>query len=299
MAEKALISRKIENLSLVAKEKVASFLSGNRRSLFLGHGNEFADLREYRVGDELRHIDWKQSAKKYEGLIVREYEVERNTNIVFLMDASASMMLGDQERIKAAVISIASLAHAVIKNKDFFGFGAFSDSLSDFVPPRGGKLHEHLIYRKLVNIIPNGKTNIGGAIKQVAANLNRRSVIIVLSDLHDDLAEMYKGFKIAKGFNHEVQIIQFGEVGEFVLPSKVGKIKFKHPDTGDQKVADFTDPKILGKYTYEINKKHKKIISFKRKLRGLDIKIVTAYSGELTEKILLSYFTSKQRGISR
>ncbi len=299
MSEKLLISKRIENLSLIAKEKVASFLSGNRRSLYLGHGNEFADLREYRTGDEMKHIDWRQSAKRHDKLIVREFEVERNTNVIFLMDASASMMLGDMDRIKSSVIAIASLAHAVVKNKDLFGFGAFSDELSEFIHPKGGKLHEHLIYKKLLNIIPEGKTNMGEALKQVAANLKRRSVIMVLTDLHDDLDSMYRGFKIAKGFKHELQIIQLAELGEYILPDKVGKIKFQHPETGKPTVADFTDPIIKGKYNYEISKRQMEIAQFKRKLRGMNARVVTAYSGDMTEKILISYFTSKQRGMSR
>ncbi|MCY3411686.1 MAG: DUF58 domain-containing protein [Candidatus Heimdallarchaeota archaeon] len=298
MAERFIISKRIQNLALVAREKVSSFLSGNRRSLYLGNGNEFADLREYRFGDEIRHIDWRQSAKRHEKLIVREFEVERNANVVFLLDASASMMLNDSERMKSAVIAVASLAHAVISNKDFFGFGAYTERLNEFLPPKGGKLHEHLIYRKLLNIIPEGKTNIGEALKQVATNLKQRSIIIVLTDLHDNLDEMAKGFKITKGFKHEVQVVQFADVGEFELPDKVGKVKFIHPDTGKPTIADLTDPYTRGKYTYEIAKQQLEISKFKRKLRGMNIRVVSAYTGDVTEKILISYFSAKQRGRS-
>ncbi|MCH8905773.1 MAG: DUF58 domain-containing protein, partial [Candidatus Heimdallarchaeota archaeon] len=104
-----LLAKRIEGLSIKARDKVSSFLSGNRRSLYLGHGTEFADLRDYQQGDELRHIDWRATAKKYQSLVVRDYEVERNTNVVLLLDASGSMMLGKKEpRIKSAIIGIAS-----------------------------------------------------------------------------------------------------------------------------------------------------------------------------------------------
>lgn len=188
MSEGILLSKRIEGLSIVAQEKVASFLSGNRRSLFLGHGTEFADLREYVYGDDLRYIDWRATAKRQNTLIVRDFEVERNANIVFLLDASASMLLGKKDtRMKQASIAIASLTHAAIMNKDFFGFGAFSDEISDFLPPRGGKPHEFLVYRKLLNIVPEGTTDLGNAIKKVSTSLKRRSIIMVLSDLHDNL----------------------------------------------------------------------------------------------------------------
>lgn len=299
MSESDLLSKRVEGLYLHARQKVSSFLTGNRRSLFLGAGTEFADLREYQLGDDVRHIDWRATAKRYNSLIVRDFEVERNSNVILLLDASASMMLGKkQPRMKNAVIAIASLAHAAIHNKDFFGFGAFNDNLNVFIPPKGGKAHEFLIYRKLLNIVPQGVTDIGSALKQVAASLKRRSIILILSDLHDRSEDMMKGFKIAKGFNHEVQVIQLTDYGEYILPSKIGKIKFEHPETGSQTVADFSDPIVSGIYNYEINKEIQELNNFKKKLRGLKIKIVEGYTEELVEKVLLSYFSTKQRGFS-
>ena len=93
MAESNLISKRVQGLHLIAKQKVSSFLSGNRRSLFLGNGTEFSDLREYQTGDELRHIDWRATAKRYNSLIVRDFEVERNSNVVILMVSSICMIV--------------------------------------------------------------------------------------------------------------------------------------------------------------------------------------------------------------
>ncbi len=296
MSESLLLSKRIEGLSIIAKQKVASFLSGNRRSLFLGNGTEFADLREYQSGDDLRHIDWRASAKRHNSLIVREFEVERNANVVLLADVSASMMLGKKEpRMKAAIISIASLAHAAIQNKDFFGFGAFSDELSIFMPPRGGKAHEFYVYKQLLNIIPEGTTDLGNALIKISTSLKRRSIIIVITDLHDDNENLTKGFRIAKGFKHDLQVLQITDYGEFNFPGQIGKIKFPHPETKDQTVADFSDPIVSGIYSYEINKKINEIKSFKRRLRGLEIRVVETHSEDLTEKILLAYFGLKQQ----
>ncbi|MHA2090368.1 MAG: DUF58 domain-containing protein [Candidatus Kariarchaeaceae archaeon] len=297
MSESQLLSKRIEGLSIVAREKVASFLSGNRRSLFLGHGTEFADLREYQMGDDLRYIDWRASAKRYNTLIVRDFEVERNANVILLVDGSASMMLGKREpRMKGAIISIASLAHAVIHNKDFFGFGAFSNTLSMFYPPRGGKSHEFYIYKQLLNLIPEGTTDLGNALIKVSTSLKQRSIILVITDLHDETETMMKGFRIARGFKHDVQVLQISDYGEFPLPDNIGKVKFSHPETKAQTVADFTDPVVSGIYSYEINKKMIEINQLKRKLRGLKIRVIEAHSEDLTEKVLLAYFGMKQRG---
>lgn len=296
MSEALLLSKRVAGLSIIAKEKVGSFLSGNRRSLFLGNGTEFADLREYQSGDDLRHIDWRASAKRLNSLIVRDFEVERNANIVLLADVSASMMLGKKEpRMKVAIIAMASLAYAAIQNKDFFGFGAFSNKLSLFLHPRGGKSHEFYIYRQLLNLIPEGTTDLGKALIKISTSLKRRSIIFILTDLHDDMENMIKGFRIAKGFKHEVQVLQISDYGEYPLPDRLGKIKFSHPETNTPTVADFSDPIVSGIYSYEINKKLREINRFKRKLRGLNVRVVETHTEDLTERMLLAYFKAKQQ----
>lgn len=297
MSEAELLSKRVEGLSIIARQKVASFLSGNRRSLFLGSGTEFADLREYVYGDDQRHVDWRATAKRQNKLIVRDYEVERNTNVIFVMDNSASMMLGGKEpRIKSAVIAVASLAHATIMNKDNFGFGVFSDKMDEFILPRGGKPQEFLIYKKLLNLVPEGKTNLGEALKKIATTLKQRSIIMVLTDLHDNLDEMFKGFRIAKGFNHEIKVVQLTDRGEYSLPDKIGKVKFVHPGKEKPVMADFGDPLVSGLYAYEIGKQRRELKDFKRKLRGLKIEVIESYTENLVEQILLSYFNSKRQG---
>ncbi|MHA2502772.1 MAG: DUF58 domain-containing protein [Candidatus Kariarchaeaceae archaeon] len=298
MSERNLLSKRVEGLSIIAKQKVSSFLSGNRRSLFLGTGTEFADLREYVFGDDQRYIDWRATAKRQNKIIVRDFEVERNTNVIFLLDISASMLLGKEEsRIKAASIAVASLTHASIMNKDFFGFGAFSEGFQEFIPPRGGKSQEFLVYKKLLGLLPAGKTQMAGALKQIATTLTQRSLIIVLSDLHEETDELLKSFRIAKGFNHEVKVVQLTDREEFVLPEKVGKIKFMDPEKKKPVVADFADPITAGIYAYEIGSQRRKLQQFKRKLRGLKIEVVESYTENLVEKVLLAYFTAKQRGM--
>ncbi len=297
MSEVDLIAKRVRRLAVAAQIKVASFLSGNRRSLFLGNGTDFADLREYVYGDELKYVDWRATAKYQDKIIVKEFEVTRNANVMFVLDSSASMLMGRSgERIIPAVISIASLAHAVLRNKDLFGFASFSEDDTLFLNPKGGKAHEFLIYRKLLDIVPHGGTKIGEGIKHVATNLNKRSILIILSDLHDDLDSMYKGLKIAKGFNHDIIVIQLTDREDYILPKKVGKIKFKHPATNKPVTADFSDPIVSGRYAYEVNRKREELNSFIRKLRGLKIKVIRAFTEDMIEKILLAYFSEKQRG---
>lgn len=296
MTEIDALPKRIQGLSLLAREKVSSFLSGNRRSILRGEGTDFADLREYVPGDDLRHIDWRATAKRGDSLIVRDYDLERNTNVVLLLDGSASMLLGKKEpRIKIAVEAVASLAYAATMNKDFIGFGAFSEELSNFVPPKGGKSHEFFIYKQLLNLIPKGETNIGEALKAVATSLKRRSLILVVTDLHDNIEQTLDGFKIARAFKHEVQLLQITDYGEYVLPDNMGKVKFQHPETGQPEVVDFAKPMTKGLYSYDIYRSINELNEFKRNLRGLNVRVVETRTEDLTERVLLAYYSSKSR----
>ncbi len=295
-AEKVLLAKQVKNLALLAKEKVASFLAGSRQSKFRGDGTDFIDLREYIPGDDLRRIDWNVTAKYQNKLIVKEFELERNTNVVLLLDASASMLIGQKEpRIKSAVEAIASLTHATIMNKDFIGFGAYSDEISIFIPPKGGKSHEYFIFHKLLRLTPSGQTNLGEALKEVASLLKRQSLILVISDLHDKLDETFRGFRIAKAMNHEVQLLQVTDYGEFVLPKNMGKVKFTHPETKQPITIDLSDPLARGLYDYAIFKRVKEIEEFKRRLRGLKIRVVETHTQDMTQKVLLAYYSTKSK----
>lgn len=296
-SEADLVARRVQNLSILAREKVASFLSGNRRSLFKGQGTEFADLREFAAGDDTRYIDWRASAKRYNALIVRDYELEKNTNIVMLLDASGSMLLGkNSTRISKAVEAIASLAFAAVQNKDFIGFNSVSGKQSINIPPKGGKNHEYFIYRQLLNIIPTGSANIGEALKNVVNSLHHRSLIIVVSDLHNNIEETLSGFRMARAFKHEIQLIQISDYNEFVLPDNLGKIKFLHENK--PVVVDLSDTLTYGRFSYEINKRVHEINSFKRKLRGLKVRVVEVKTENIIEQVLLSYYSAKSRHYS-
>jgi uncharacterized protein (DUF58 family) len=296
MTEETPLPKRIQGLSLLAKEKVKSFLTGNRRSVLLGQGSDFSDLRDYVPGDDLRHIDWRATARRKDTLIVRDYDLERNTNIVIILDTSASMLLGKKKtRIQVATEATASLVYAATSNKDFIGFGAFSNELNVFIPPKGGKSHEFFIYRQLLNLIPSGETSIGESLKNVATKLKRKSLILVISDLHDAVEDTINGFKIARAFNHEVQLLQITDYGEFILPDKVGKIKFNNPKTGKPEVIDFSNRITKGLYHYQISNSLNKLNDFKRNLRGLKVRVVETRTDDLTDKVLYAYYSSKSR----
>ena len=288
--------KKIKKLEILAKERSTSFLQGHRRSIFRGPGTEYADLREYTEGDDLRFIDWNASSRVPFKLIVRDYEQERNTNIIMMMDTSNSMLLGEPiPRIKMAVESIATLAYTVMNNRDNFGWASFSDKIHNYIPPRGGKIHLYHVFKEMLKIAPVGKTNIGETVREIALSQKRRSIIIVLTDLHGDLEGALDGFKIARAKRHELKLIHIHDPEEFLFPKQPRQIKFQDPDTEEIQVINFSNLLERGKFMFELGLQIKKINDFKRSIRGLNIDVIDAPTTILTEKLLLAYFGTKRR----
>ena len=292
--------KKLKRLEILAKERSTSFLQGHRSSIFRGPGTEYADLREYIEGDDLRFVDWNASSRIPFKLIVRDYEQERNTNVVLMLDTSYSMLLGDpQPRIKMAVEAIATLAYTVMNNRDNFGWVSFSEKIQKYIHPRGGKTHLYHIFNEMLRIAPLGNTNIGEAVREIALAQKRRSIIIILTDLHGDLEEAMDGFKVANTKHHDVKLIHIHDPEEFLFPKNPRQVKVQDSETGEIIVVNFSNLLERGKFMYELGLQIRKINEFKRKVRGLNIDVIDAPTNVLMEKLLITYFGSKRKGLVR
>ena len=292
--------KRLKQLEILAKEKSTSFLQGHRRSIFRGPGTEFADLREYTEGDDLRFVDWNASSRVPFKLIVRDYEQERNTNVILMMDTSYSMLLGDPNpRIKLAVEAIATLAYTVMNNRDNFGWVSFSDKIHKYIPPRGGKLHLYHIFNEMLKTSPIGRTSIGEAVKEIALAQKRRSIFIILTDLHGDLEGAMDGFKVANVKRHELKLIHIHDPEEFLFPKQPRQVKYQDPDTGEIQAVNFSNLLERGRFMFELGLQIREINNFKRNIRGLNIDVIDAPTTVLTEKLLLAYFGTKRRGLMR
>lgn len=292
--------KKLRRLEILAKEKTTSFLQGHRQSIFRGPGTEYADLREYIEGDDLRFVDWNASSRVPFKLIVRDYEQERNTNVILMLDTSYSMLLGEPNpRIKMAVEAIATLAYTVMNNRDNFGWVSFSEKIHKCIPARGGKTHLYHIFNEMLRIAPFGSTNIGETVKEIALAQKRRSIIIVLTDLHGNLEEAMDGFKVANVKHHDFKLFHIHDPEEFLFPKNPRQVKYQDPETGEIKIVNFSNLLERGKFMYELGLEIRKINEFKRKVRGLNIEVIDAPTTVLTEKLLLAYFGSKRRGLVR
>ena len=292
-----LFARKVKNLEIISRLRVSSFLQGNRSSLFHGLGTDFADLREYEPGDDLRRIDWNATARKAGELVVKEFYVERNANVLGVLDVSQSMLLGETNpRVKKAVEALAALGFAANMNKDLFGLATFGQNINLYIPPKAGKKHLYYVFSRLLGVIPEGSTKIGDSIKDIIFSLKKRSIILVVTDLHANIEETFYGFKVAKAYGHDIQVIHISDPLEYVFPKRIGKVKFNDPENGETLVVDLEDPIMKGNYYFKLMKRINALHEFMKKLRGMGVRVIETTTQDVTEKVLLAYFNSKRKG---
>ena len=186
MIPKELI-KKVKQLEISTRKIIESTVSGKYQSAFKGKGINFSDLREYQIGDDIRNINWKASARS-NSTYTNLYEEERELSVLLIIDISQSGKFGSKVKTKhelAAEIA-AILGFAAIKNSDKVGLLLFSDQIETFIPPKKGKDHMLRILRDIYYTEPVGKkTNINEALTYIMNMIKKRSIIFLISDFID------------------------------------------------------------------------------------------------------------------
>lgn len=204
-------------LELRARKIVEGFISGLHKSPHHGFSVEFAEHRPYNPGDEIKHIDWKVYGKT-ERLYVKKYEEETNLRCYVLLDTSSSMYykyFSPWSKLRYAIHFGSALMYLMNRQRDACGLITFSEEIERFIPAKSSRSHLQMLFsefEKLLNEeeISSGeqrKTATAQAIHEVAERLNHRSLVIVLTDLfenvdkHDQLISSLKHLRHRK---HEV-----------------------------------------------------------------------------------------------
>jgi uncharacterized protein (DUF58 family) len=181
------VLQKVRQLEIQMKHLVNDVFSGEYHSVFKGRGMEFAEVREYMPGDDIRAIDWNVTAR-LGAPFIKKYVEERELTVMLAVDLSASGAFGSQNQFKRdlAVEICAILAFAAIQNNDKVGCLLFTDEVELFIPPRKGRQHVLRVIRELLYFEPQGTgTDLGQALQTLGRVLKRKSVVFVVSDFLD------------------------------------------------------------------------------------------------------------------
>jgi len=238
----------ISNLALRARWVVEGLMSGVHKSRAKGFSVEFEEHREYSPGDEIRRIDWK-ALGKFDRYFIKEYEDETNLRAYLLLDASASMNYASDgiTKFDYACTLTASLAYLILKQQDAAGVVTFSNRVEAFIPPRAKRDYLTQILHALENRGPGGETNVGKILDDIAGQIKRRGLIILVSDLLDEPAQILKGLRQFRFKGNDVIVFHLMDPAELNLPFD-GNILFEDLEAANLRVM--TDPRTI-RTTYQ------------------------------------------------
>ena len=215
---------------------VTDVFSGEYHSVFKGRGMEFAEVREYQPGDDIRLIDWNVTARSG-APFVKVFNEERELTVILMMDISGSGSFGTRKSLKEqlAVEICALLAFSAIRNNDKVGLILFTDTVEKYVPPRKGKQHVLRILRDVIYHEPEHRTtDIRFALDFLLRVTRRHSVVFLVSDF---LGSGYERTLRVANSKHDVVAIHIFDPREMTLPD-VGLVSFQDAETGAVYLVD-------------------------------------------------------------
>lgn len=204
------IISKLKSLELRARLVVEGFIVGLHRSPYHGFSVEFTEHRPYMQGDSPRDIDWKVFGKT-EKYFIKQYEEETNLRSYILLDTSKSMSYsseGNVRKIEYASTLAAALGYLMVEQQDAVGLALYAEKINKFLPPKSTKTYLLEIYKNLSEIAPSDKTQTAFSLNSIAEKIKRRGLVIIISDLFDDISSVLKSLKHFRYKNNEVIVFQ-------------------------------------------------------------------------------------------
>jgi uncharacterized protein (DUF58 family) len=223
--------RQLERLLLLVRAPVRGGLKGGRRSVKRGQSVEFADYRDYTLGDDLRQLDWNVYAR-LERLLVKLFVEEEDLTVTLLVDASASMAGGHPEKLRFAKRAAAALGYVGLASEDKISVSALGGRAARRQVALRGSGRVFRLLTALSGIaVAEGPTDLVAAARHAAAQLRGRGLIVLLSDLLDPGAETVIRDLAATG--SELVILHILGPDEIDPPIE-GDLRLVDAESGDQ-----------------------------------------------------------------
>lgn len=252
------------HIEIVARWIVDGFMSGLHRSPRKGFSVEFADYRPYQPGDDLRFVDWKIAARS-DRWVVRQYEEETNLRATIVLDVSRSMAWSGEQlgavgtaggapsrltKLAYAEIVTASLALLLLRQRDAVGLVRFDERVRSAVPPRARTGHWRRVLAALEEPGAGLASSAPEALNQAARLISRRGMIVLISDLLMEPAEVEAALKGLRAVGHDITVLHIMDPAERGLTG-AGEAMFVDPETDLRVPASITDVRAAYRDTVE------------------------------------------------
>lgn len=238
--------RILQRLDWQVVRRLDGLLQGDYRSLFYGYGVDFADLREYQPGDDIRYIDWNVTARM-DAPYIRQYVEDREITAWFLLDLSSSMDFGPDRGLKRAVLVdfVATIARLLTRHGNRVGAMLYGSRVERTVPARGGRIQVLRLVHDLLRQPPRpanapwtALTDLGALLTAGLHSIKPRSLIFVVSDFISAAGWERPLTLLAQ--RHEVIAVRVWDPREAELPD-VGVVLMHDAETGEQMFVDTHD----------------------------------------------------------
>ena len=280
----------LNSMALRAKLVVEGYIIGQHRSPYHGFSVEFAEHRAYGSGDEIRHIDWKLFGKT-ERLYVKRYEEETNLRAHIILDTSRSMLYksGTVSKLNYANSLAASLSYLMINQQDAAGLIQFSNKIDTFIPPKSKPSHLNIILKQLDDNKTGKDTKIENVLHRMAERIDKRGIVILISDLLDDPVEVINGLKHFRHKHQEVIVFHILDRKELEFDFN-SRTRFLDMESGEEII---TEPwHIRSNYTELISGLQK---YYQKECRESLIDYVPIFTDENLDKSITGYLNKRRK----
>ena len=289
------ILAKLEGLQLRARRIVEGYVSGVHRSPYHGFSIEFAEHREYAPGDDLRYLDWKVFGRT-DKFYLKQYEEETNLVCRLLLDTSQSMMYqssaAPMSKLEYAQCITAALCYMILQQQDSAGLVTFDREVRALVRPSSNPSHLNQLLRVMEDARPERKTDTGPIFHGLAERFKKRGLVVILSDLFDDVDSMMAGLKHFRHRRHDVILFHILDPAEVEFPFRQTTLFHGLEELPDVLV----EPRGLRKaYLKEFNRY---VGRLKRGCREHHVDYVQMRSDQSFEVALSSYLASRMTRVS-
>ncbi|HRV52924.1 MAG: hypothetical protein BWX95_02087 [Bacteroidetes bacterium ADurb.Bin141] len=295
----------LSHLELLARQVVEGFITGLHKSPFHGFSVEFAEHRLYNTGESTRHIDWKLFGRT-DKLFVKRYEEETNLRCHLVVDNSSSMHYPETKNTKGLLNKInfsvhcaAALIYMMRQQRDAVGLTVFSDKIDLQTQVRSSSLHHKMLFAKLEELLEDGgtdkrKTSTAAAIDFLAESIHKRSLVVIFSDMFDNMNEQEKLFKSLQHLKHNKH-----EVILFHVTDKKHELDFKF-ESRPYRFVDVETGEEVKVHSHLVREKYMESIAVYKKMltekcAQYKIDFVEADINLGYQQILLPYLLKRQK----
>lgn len=280
----------VEDLDLVARWVVEGFLHGLHRSPYVGFSVDFASHREYIAGDDLRHLNWKLYGRN-DRLYIKQYDAETNVDLHLVLDTSGSMAVGGDSvsKHRYAVLLCAALAHLALRQRDAVGLTLFADHVVEHFHARGNTDHVLSLLSALARATPMPRADSPIVLHEAAELMPRRGLVVVISDLYYEPAELLDALDHFRHFGHDVLVFQILSPIERRMPID-GQVKLIDAETGEY--LETLAHEIRGSFTKAVDEW---LAELRTGCQARDIDHVTLVTDQPLDAALMDYFLRRAR----